>query len=77
VLDLLVANLLAAKRCDFMLGLAVNPVLKPMAAPWSLRCKQRDQRSGRWEANQFRLFPHMGASWLPHTRRRTATVTSP
>ena len=26
----------------------------------------------RWEANQFRLFLHMGAYWLLHTLRRMA-----
>ena len=26
----------------------------------------------RWQANQFRLFLHMGAYWLLHTLRRTA-----
>ena len=25
----------------------------------------------RWEANQFRLFLHMGAYWLLHTLRRS------
>ena len=151
-----VLNLLVAERCDFMLGLAVNAVLKPIAAPWKLQCKLRHQRSGRtvrrfhqfkyaagswgrehkviarveatdmgtdvrfvvtnlagrgrhlyspvycargnaenlikdmklhtrsdktachrWEANQFRLFLHMGAYWLLHTLRRTAPVKSP
>jgi Transposase DDE domain group 1 len=151
-----VLNLLVAARCDFMLGLAVNAVLKPIAASWKLQCKLRHQRSGRtvrrfhqfkyaadtwasehkviarveatdlgtdvrfvvtnlagrgrhlyehvycargnaenlikdmklysrsdktachrWEANQFRLFLHMGAYWLLHTLRRTAPVKSP
>jgi Transposase DDE domain group 1 len=151
-----VLNLLVAERCDFMLGLAVNPVLKPIAAPWKSQCKLRHQRScrtvrrfhqfkyaagswarehkviarveatdmgtdvrfvvtnlsgrgrhlyenvycargnaenlikdmklytrsdktacHRWEANQFRLFLHMGAYWLLHTLRRTAPAKSP
>ena len=28
----------------------------------------------RWEANQFRLFLHMGAYWLLHALRRAAEV---
>jgi hypothetical protein len=61
VLDLLVANLLAAKRCDFMLGLAVNPVLKPMAAPWRLRCKQCDQRRAAGRPTNFAC----SRTWAP------------
>ena len=30
----------------------------------------------RWQANQFRLFLHMGAYWLLHTLRRTASRRS-
>lgn len=150
-----VLNLLVAERCDFMLGLAVNEVLKPIAAPWKLQCMLRRRRSGhtvrrfhqfkygagtwarqhkviarveatdmgqdvrfvvtnlagrgrhlyekvycargnaenlikdiklytrsdktachRWEANQFRLFLHMGAYWLLHTLRRAAPAKS-
>jgi len=31
----------------------------------------------RWQANQFRLFLHMGAYWLLHTLRQTAPKRSP
>jgi len=31
----------------------------------------------RWQANQFRLFLHMGAYWLLHTLRRSAPRRSP
>ena len=31
----------------------------------------------RWQANQFRLFLHMGAYWLLHSLRRSAPVKSP
>ena len=30
----------------------------------------------RWEANQFRLFLHMGAYWLLHSLRRAAPKRS-
>ena len=32
--------------------------------------------SNRWQANQFRLFLHMGAYWLLHSLRRSAPVKS-
>jgi hypothetical protein len=31
----------------------------------------------RWQANQFRLFLHMGAYWLLHSLRQTAPKRSP
>jgi hypothetical protein len=31
----------------------------------------------RWQANQFRLFLHMGAYWLLHGLRRSAPKRSP
>ena len=31
----------------------------------------------RWEANQFRLFPHSGAYWLLHQLRQAAPRRSP
>ena len=41
------------------------------------RCTRSDKTAcSRWEANQFRLFLHMGAYWLLHALRRAAPKRS-
>ena len=147
--------LLIATRCDYILGLSINPKLAGIAAPWKAKCDARRSHTKRkirrfhqlqyqarswsrshkviarveatdlgtdvrfvvtnlpgrakhlydkvycqrgrmenlikdlklytrsdktactrWQANQFRLFLHMGAYWLLHTLRRTASRRS-
>ena len=41
------------------------------------RCTRSDKTAcSRWQANQFRLFLHMGAYWLLHSLRRAAPKRS-
>ena len=41
------------------------------------RCTRSDKTAcSRWQANQFRLFLHMGAYWLLHALRRAAPKRS-
>jgi Transposase DDE domain group 1 len=150
-----VLNLLRAKRCDYILGLARNKTLDALAGPWreqcqwrwkpnlgkvrrfhqfqyaaeswareekviarveatefgtdarfvvtnltgrgkhlyerlycqrgavenlikDMKCTTRSDKTAcsRWQANQFRLFLHMGAYWLLHALRRAAPKKS-
>jgi hypothetical protein len=148
-----VLDLLRRLRCDYILGLAINPTLDALAAPWREQCEKRrkfgrvrrmhrltyqarrwtreekviarveatemgsDARfivtnltgrakvlyekvycargrmenmikdlklytrsdktaCSRWQANQFRLFLHMGAYWLLHSLRLAAPKRS-
>ena len=58
-----VMDLLEEKRCGYIFGLSTNT---------------RSDRTSchRWEANQFRLFLHMGAYWLLHELRSAAPKRS-
>jgi hypothetical protein len=148
-----VLDLLRRLRCDYILGLAINPTLDAIAAPWREQCEKRRKAGrvrrmhqltyrarrwtreekviarveatemgsdarfivtnltgrakvlyekvycargrmenmikdlklytrsdktacSRWQANQFRLFLHMGAYWLLHSLRRAAPKRS-
>ena len=60
--------------CDYILGRAINVRRDAIAAPWlikDLKLYTRADKTAchRWEANQFRLFLHLGAYWLLHALR--------
>ncbi|MEQ1716011.1 MAG: IS1380 family transposase, partial [Hyphomicrobium sp.] len=57
-----VLNLLVAERCDFMLGLAVNPILKAKGAPWKLQCNLRHQRLDR-TVRRCHQFKYAAGTW--------------
>ena len=54
--------LLRRLKCDYILGLSINPRLKVMAEPWQAQCKRR-RRASRPKVRRFHQFRYGAGSW--------------
>jgi Transposase DDE domain group 1 len=57
-----VLNLLRRLRCDYILGLPINPKLDTMAEPWRERCAMR-RSLRRQKVRRFHQFAYKAKSW--------------
>jgi hypothetical protein len=55
-------DLLHRLRCDYILGLSINPKLARMAAPWQERCENKLKPS-RPKVRRFHQFTYEAGSW--------------
>ena len=54
--------LLRRLRCDYILGLAINPKLSALAEPWRAQCENR-RKPSRQKVRRFHQFPYKARSW--------------
>ena len=57
-----VLALLEAERCDYILGLAINPALSGIAGPWLALCDIRRSPNAR-KIRRFHQFQHRVGTW--------------
>ena len=57
-----VLNLLRRRRCDYILGLPINPILDAMSKPWKGLCDIR-RTSSRRKVRRFHQFKYAAKSW--------------
>ena len=57
-----VLALLEAERCDYILGLAINPALSGIAGPWLALCDIRRSPNAR-KIRRFHQFQHRIGTW--------------
>ncbi len=67
-----VLNLLRRKRCDYILGLPINPILDAMSKPWKGLCDIR-RSAKRAKVRRFHQFPYKAKSWA-HEEKVVARV---
>ena len=57
-----VLQLLRRLKCDYILGLAINPKLDTMAEPWREQCESR-RKPSRAKVRRFHQFAYQAGSW--------------
>jgi hypothetical protein len=57
-----VLNLLRRLRCDYILGLSINPTLDAAAAPWREQCERR-RKAGRSKVRRMHQFAYRARRW--------------
>ena len=57
-----VLNLLRRLRCDYILGLSINPKLTALARPWQEQCENKLKPS-RPKVRRFHQFTYKAGSW--------------
>ena len=61
-----VLALLEKMRCDYIIGLAINSILKGMAEPWLAQCNKRcgpKARPNARKVRRFHQFPYAAGTW--------------
>ncbi|HEU0017829.1 MAG TPA: IS1380 family transposase [Methyloceanibacter sp.] len=57
-----VLDLLRRLRCDYILGLSINPTLDALATPWREQCEMR-RKAGRSKVRRFHQLTYQARRW--------------
>ena len=67
---------MAAARCVYEKVYCARGNMENLIKDWKLYTRADKTACSRWQANEFRLFLHIGAYWLLHSLRRAAPTRS-
>ena len=58
-----VLDLLREKRCDYILGLSINPKLAAIAGPWREQCERRRETGRAKKVRRMHQLTYQAGSW--------------